>query len=109
MPEAAVKSLLKVPVSASAPLIEVAKLTDSAACALPVRVTVKVIIPPSVALEFAIAKLGAASSLVMVPVAVAVPMVAPPVGALNVAVKVSFASNSASCVVCTVKVLDVSP
>ena len=112
VPEAAVKSLLKVPVSASAPLIEVAKSTVSAACALPVRMTVKVIIPPSVAFALAIAKLGAASSLLMVPVAVPVPMFAPagpPDALLRVTVKVSLASNSVSCVVCTVNVLLRSP
>ena len=65
---------------------------------MPVRVTVKVITPPSVADAEAIANTGAASSLLMVPVAelLVVLIVAPLVAALRVAVKVSLPSNRVS-------------
>src|SRR5258705_511157 len=66
---------------------------------------------PSLIEELAIENTGAASSLRMVPVAVPAvgEIVAPPVGVESETVKVSSASNSASAVVCTVKVLVVSP
>ena len=62
------------------------------------RVTVKVIAPPSVADAEEIANTGAASSLVIVPVAVPLVAlrVAPLVGALKVAVKVSLPSKMVS-------------
>ena len=73
-----------------------------------VRVTVKVMMPPSVADALATEKLGMSSSM-MVPSALAVPIVAPPVAPLKVTLKVSLPSARASWVVCTVKVLVVSP
>ena len=51
----------------SVPPIEVATVTAWVAWASPVRVTVKVIAPPSVADAEAIANTGEASSLVIVP------------------------------------------
>ena len=62
------------------------------------RVTVKVIAPPSVAVGEEIANIGAASSLVIVPVAdpLVALIVAPLVAALRVAVKVSLLSNKVS-------------
>ena len=71
----------------------------------------KVIAPPSVVDDEAIAKTGAASSLLSVPVAEPVTplIIAPPVAALKDAVKVSLLSNNVSWVVWTEKVFEASP
>ena len=108
VPEAPVKSSAE---AVSPEPMEVAKSTVCAACASPVRVTVKVSTPPSVTEAFATEKTGAASSLTMVPLAAPAEglTVAPAVALVRLTVSVSSASSSASCVVCTVKVLEVSP
>ena len=73
------------------------------------RVTVKVIAPPSVADAEEIANTGAASSLVIVPVAVLAVERTVPVGLLNVTLKVSFASKMESPLTLRVIVFAVSP
>ena len=95
VPLVAVKS--PVPAVSAEPM-EVEKSTVCVSCASPVRVTVKVMAPPSVAEELVMEKEGLLSSSVMVPVAEpAVELITEPSEALERATeKVSSASRRAS-------------
>ena len=108
VPLAGVKSFAS---AVSPPPMEVAKSTVWVNWASTLRLTVKIMLPPpSDSVSGAMVNCGVPSSSLMVPVAVGVPMVPPgaPTTLLMVTRMVSVPSNSASPVVTTVIVCELS-